>query len=110
MGRKVTYVCDVTGEDLPEGVKPVTLSWQGATYNLYLSDKGMKKMTDFLDPVLDGAERESNRGSTPTTSSRKTASRPDLPEIRRWAKEQGKDVSDVGRISADVIAEYDAAH
>ena len=30
--------------------------------------------------------------------------------MRQWAREQGVQVSDRGRIAADVIAKYDEAH
>src|SRR5512144_1240114 len=33
-----------------------------------------------------------------------------LQEIRQWARAQGFPVSDRGRIKADILAKYDAAH
>jgi nucleoid-associated protein Lsr2 len=33
-----------------------------------------------------------------------------LRAIRQWAREQGLQVSDRGRIPAEIVARYDAAH
>ena len=37
-------------------------------------------------------------------------SSPNTKDVREWAKGQGMDVSERGRISADVQQAYDAAH
>lgn len=46
------------------------------------------------------ADKPSGSGKTPE----------ELAEIREWAKTKGFKVADKGRIAANIIAEYDAAH
>ena len=54
--------------------------------------------------VAGGARRTRRSGSGSSSSSSNTK------DVREWAKSQGMEVSERGRISADVQQAYDAAH
>jgi hypothetical protein len=41
---------------------------------------------------------------------RSGAGREQSARIREWAKQHGKKISERGRIPADILAEYEAAH
>ena len=69
-------------------------------------------MAKALKPYLDAATKISGRStrSRRARDSRASGPRKDLPAIREWARGQGIDVSDRGRIPAAVIAQYDAVN
>jgi hypothetical protein len=52
-----------------------------------------------------GAGRRSSSGS-----SNAGGSGPSTKDVRDWARDQGMDVSERGRVSSDVREAYDAAH
>ncbi len=73
-------------------------------------DLGKKNRSAFekaLKPYLQSATRVSK---TSRRSSAKPARRTDLAAVRAWAKEQGYEVSERGRVSADLLEAYDAEH
>lgn len=69
-----------------------------------------RALDEFLAPYLEHARRVSDgtragRGRRPPRQTRS-----DTEAIRRWAREQGYQVSDRGRLPNDVVAAYQAAH
>lgn len=63
-----------------------------------IDDIGESLLAAMNTPNIKGTKGSAPQGDSKTTL------------VREWAKAQGKDVSDRGRIAADIIAEYDAAH
>jgi len=67
-------------------------------------------LDEVLAPYLANARRIRTKAPAP----RRPAAKPSAPagprEVRAWAKHQGIAVSDRGRISADVMRQYQAAH
>ena len=55
------------------------------------------------------AAKTGGRRTRKASSRRAPAARPDPTSVRRWAKANGHDVRDRGRVPADVIAAYVAA-
>ena len=56
-------------------------------------------------PFIDAGRRMTQRRAVRTARSRS-----DLSAVRKWAQDQGMAVAERGRISADVLTQYDAAH
>ena len=88
------------------------LRFDGVDFLIDLSKKNAAAMAKALKPYLDAATKVSGRTtrSRRTGSSRTSGPRKDLATIREWARGQGIEVSDRGRISAAVIEQYDTVH
>lgn len=92
-----------------EANQTITFSWGSAQYEIDLSDKNVEKMARAFDPFISKA-RKVGRASKATGTARSTkTSRSDLAEIREWAKSNGHEVSDRGRISQEIVDAYDAS-
>ena len=63
-----------------------------------LNDIGEALLLAQNTPNIKGTKGSAPQGENKTTL------------VREWAKAQGKEVSDRGRIAAEIIAEYEAAH
>jgi nucleoid-associated protein Lsr2 len=94
-------------------VETVRFGYAGREYEIDLNEEHAAALDELLVPYLEHARRAN--GVQPR---QRRARKPDeqhrgpeeLRAIRRWAKEQGLKVSDRGRIAADIMAKYDAAH
>ena len=104
----VTVTDDLDGS---ANAKEVTFSLNGESWTIDLSAKNRNALEKALKPYIAKATKQGRR--RPAASSRRTAARGargDLPQVRDWAKSNGHQVSDRGRISAAVQEAYDAAH
>jgi hypothetical protein len=90
----------------------VAFSYDGADYTIDLGKKNAAAFEKALKPYLDAATKVSRRSSSSRRprSASSTASRSDLAQVREWAKSQGIEVSERGRVSASVLEQYDAAN
>lgn len=91
-----------------EANQTITFSWGSAQYEIDLSDKNVEKMAKAFDPFISKA-RKVGRSSSKTTGAARKATRSDLAEIREWAKANGHEVSDRGRVAQEIVDAYDAA-
>lgn len=111
MAQRVHIVLedDVDGSEAEE---TVTFGLDGVTYEIDLSATNAAALRDSLAEYVANGRRTAGRSTSRRSSSRagRTASGPSPAEIRDWAREQGKEVSDRGRVPADVRSAYDAAH
>ena len=96
----------------------VSFSWDGTAYEIDLSRKNASALEKTLRPYLSAARKvRSGSASTRRTtrsprgggSSGRRQSR-DLGAVREWAKENGHQVSERGRISSAILQAYDEAH
>jgi hypothetical protein len=105
----VTFACDYDSREIPEGEHLTrAFSLDGRDYEIDLCEKHSQKFDEVLSRFADKARKVTNRVGKPKR--RTTAHRQRSAQIRAWAKQSGMDVSDRGRIPADVIAKYDANH
>lgn len=117
MARKTTIVLedDLTGGILAEGDGgTVSFSLDGQSYEIDLSTENSAQLRTDLQRYVDAGRRVSSpRGASAGRSvggGRPGASRKESGEIRDWAKRNGHEVSERGRIPAGVIEAYRAAH
>ncbi|MGC5171284.1 histone-like nucleoid-structuring protein Lsr2 [Micromonospora sp. DT81.3] len=101
-----TYIDDIDGSDA-DGT--VTFSFDSKLYEIDLSSKNRKKLVDALEPFIKAA-RSAGGSRRSTSSSARGASRTDLASVRAWARDNGHEVSERGRVPASVIEAYDVAH
>lgn len=104
MAQKVNIVLvdDIDGSEA-EGT--VSFGLDGSSYEIDLSTDNAQKLRDALAPFIGHARRASSRGRRG-----RAAAGPTPGEIREWARSQGMEVSDRGRVSEEVRAAYTAAH
>jgi len=101
-----TYVDDIDGSDA-DGT--VTFSFDSTLYEIDLSSKNRKKLEDALEPFIKAARSTGGSRRSGSSSARK-GSRTDLASMRAWARDNGHEVSERGRVPASVIEAYDATH
>jgi hypothetical protein len=104
----VHLVDDVSGEDADE---TVSFALDGQSYEIDLSTDNAARLRDALAEFVASARKPSSsagvRGAAPRRSGRRSNGSGD---VRAWAKENGFQVSERGRIPSNVIEAYQAAH
>jgi hypothetical protein len=105
---------DITGKDIPEGEgETIDFAFGGYTYSIDLDTKNAKKFRDAMAYYIDHARRTGKSNVLPLRRSgegRRSSSDVDPSEVRAWAEESGYEVSPRGRIRAEIIEAYRAAH
>jgi hypothetical protein len=105
----VTFACDYDEKEIPDGEHMTrAFSLDGRDYEIDLCEKHSQKFDEAVKRFADKARKVSTRMSRPKR--RTAAHRQRSADIRAWAKRSGIDVSDRGRIPAQVIQKYDASH
>ena len=95
---------DLTGGPADETVQ---FGFDGTAYELDLNARHAADLRHRLAPFVEHARRVRRRvGRVPA---RTGASRERSRQIRAWAEQQGLEVSDRGRLPADVIQQYENA-
>ena len=92
-------------------VETVRFGYAGREYEIDLNEEHASQLDEALAPYIEHARRAD--GVKPRRGRRAEEERrspEELRAIRQWAREQGLQVSDRGRIAADIVAKYDAAH
>jgi hypothetical protein len=91
----------------------ITFGLEGKRYEIDLSKKNAAALRKALAPYIESARSvrvASVRGARRGVAIRGSSGRSDLDAIRMWARDNGHQVADRGRISSAVIEAYDAAH
>ena len=118
MARKVQVILsDDLDEDVPAD-ETVTFALDGTTYEIDLSDKNAGEMRETFSRYVDAARKVSRGGGTRASGAGRSKAtggggrmdREQAGAIRDWARKNGHDVSDRGRIPASVVEAYEAAH
>jgi len=105
---QVLLVDDIDGGSADE---TVTFGLDGVTYEIDLTAAHATELRDALAQWVGHARKVGGRTSSRTAAPRaRRSSSGDAQAIREWAKEHGHQVSERGRISAEVKAAYDASH
>lgn len=111
MAQKVNIILvdDIDGSDATE---TVTFGLDGVTYEIDLNDTHAAQLRDALSPFVGHARKVTGgrRGGRRTSSSSgSSGSSSDTKAIREWARANGYEVSERGRISAEIRQAYEAA-
>ena len=113
----VTLLCDLHIEEVV-GVETVTFGQDGVAYEIDACERHAAELRDAFAPYV-GAARRAGRSAAAGTrrpvraGSRLAAAgsaRDRVQAIRDWARTNGHQVSERGRLSATVRQAYDAAH
>ena len=111
MAQKVHIILvdDLDGSDATESV---SFGLDGTSYEIDLNEKNAAKLREALSGYVGHARKV----STAKGRGRRSSSRPARPvaasakEIRDWARSNGMEVPDRGRVSAEVRAAFEAAN
>jgi hypothetical protein len=106
MARKITVALE---DDLDGGPADQTVRFRldGAEYEIDLSTRNATAFREQMAPFTARA-RKAGRGPRSRAGGR-TSGRERSGDVRAWARDQGIEVSDRGRIPASVIEQYQAA-
>jgi hypothetical protein len=121
-----SYTCDVCGREIPEEDQPdahQVITWGvnkgSASYEIDLcrNDLGkLRRVESSLEPLISSGHRVGGSARRPRAAAASPRGRrrgrggsADTPAIREWARENGYEVSDRGRISQALRDAYKAA-
>ncbi|HXT45285.1 MAG TPA: Lsr2 family protein [Pseudonocardiaceae bacterium] len=113
MARKVetALVDDMTGDAADE---TVSFGLDGVEFEIDLSANNAGVLRDILADYANAGRKVGKRTAVSNTRSRAAATsrenREQTAAIRAWAREAGRQVSDRGRISAEVVKAFEDAH
>ena len=95
---QVLLVDDLDGGEADE---TVTFALDGKTYEIDLTTSNADKLRGLLEPYTKGGRR---------TGGRVSGGNKDTAEIRKWARENGHNVNDRGRVPAEIREAYEKAN
>ena len=100
-------------DDLDGGQAEDTVRFglDGAEYEIDLSAKHAEAMRKALEPYVSAARRAAGSAARrPGRNGRRAATAgPDSTAVREWAKAQGMEVKDRGRVPAELVVKFKAA-
>ena len=109
MAQKIQtlFIDDIDGTDA-EGT--VRFALDGAEYEIDLNAKHAAALRKALARYIDAGRRSTGAARRPTRSGRRaSASGVNTTEVREWAKAQGIEVKDRGRVPAELVVRFKAA-
>lgn len=108
MAQKVNIVLvdDIDGSEASE---TVSFGLDGTSYEIDLNDENAAALRDALASYI-GHGRKAGGSSRRGRRSSSASLGPSSKEIRDWARSNGYEVSDRGRVSAEIRQAFDAAH
>ncbi|MFJ9379482.1 Lsr2 family protein [Streptomyces sp. NPDC101455] len=105
---QVLLVDDLDGGEADE---TVTFALDGKTYEIDLTTANADKLRGLLDAYVKGGRRTGGRASGGRGKARAAiGGSQDTAQIRAWAKENGHDVNDRGRVPAAIREAYEKAN
>ncbi|KAF4410319.1 MULTISPECIES: Lsr2 family protein [Streptomyces] len=107
---QVLLVDDLDGGEADE---TVTFALDGKTYEIDLTTANAEKLRGLLEPYTKSGRRTGGRASASRGKARSGSgggSNQDTAKIRAWAKENGYEVNDRGRVPATVREAYEKAN
>jgi hypothetical protein len=108
---QITLLCDLDDGNV-EADETLQFGLGGASYEVDVCGKHAQQVRDGLQPFVVHGRKTSSASSSNSRrrSGRAAAGRDQTAGVRAWAKGQGIQVNDRGRIPASVVKEYEAAH
>ncbi|MGW3956141.1 histone-like nucleoid-structuring protein Lsr2 [Streptomyces sp. NPDC004752] len=105
---QVLLVDDLDGGEADE---TVTFALDGKTFEIDLTTSNADKLRGLLDPYVKGGRRTGGRASGGRGKTRVVSGgSQDTAQIRAWAKENGYEVNDRGRVPASIREAYEKAN
>lgn len=108
---QVLLTCDLDDDEV-EAVETVTFGYDGTSYAFELCGEHLEELNNVMQGYIASARRADGpaRRSRSTAAASRAGGREGLGAVRQWARGAGYEVSDRGRIPAEIREAYDAAH
>ncbi|MCJ0700243.1 Lsr2 family protein [Frigoribacterium faeni] len=111
MARKtvIQLTDDIDGTPIADGAgRTVAFALDGIAYEIDLSDAHLAELHEALTPYTTSGRRTGRKSSGAPVAAK--TDKDELTKIRKWARQNGHDVSDRGRVSSTIRDAYDAAN
>ena len=107
----VLFVDDLDGSELGQEAETIDFSFEGRNYTIDLSSENAATFREVMSRYVESATRvsKSRGGTARKRSGQSAAASAELREIRTWARGNGYEVSDRGRIAAEIMDAYRVA-
>jgi hypothetical protein len=92
------------------GAETVSFAFDGTSYEIDLSARNRARLEKALAPFIEAGRKSPRRSRARAASRAGGNGSTDRTAVRAWARTAGLNVSERGRISADIIRQYEAAH
>ena len=108
MARKIQtlFIDDLDGGEADSTVR---FGLDGADYEIDLSTEHARALRDALERYVTAARRSGGARRPARSGTKAPAAGLNTTEVREWAKAQGIEIKDRGRVPADVVARFKAA-
>lgn len=109
MAQKVSieYIDDIDGSPLGDDGETVEFGFEGRNYQIDLTEENAQKFREFMEVYVENGTRITARKTGGGRSSQKTST-VNNKAVREWARAEGYEISDRGRIPAEIIEAYRA--
>jgi sRNA-binding protein len=104
---QVLLIDDIDGS---EATETVSFGLDGVSYEIDLSTGNAGSLRTELAQYVEHARKGAGAAQVRRRRPRNGAGREQSAKIREWARSHGHKVNERGRIPANIVAEYEAAH
>jgi hypothetical protein len=101
---QIVFTDDIDGSNAAGTVR---FGLEGTSYEIDLSKKNADKLAGILEPYVKAARKT---GSSRRPADRSRAAGPNPAAVREWARTEGMEVKDKGRVPAELIVKFQAAN
>lgn len=105
---QIITISDISRVEVVDG-ESIPFSFRGVDYVIDLTAEEAKEFDEALALYTGHAQRVGGRKQRPGSGGA-SPDREQLAKIREWAKDHGYHVAERGRIKAEVLDAYEAAH
>ncbi len=109
MAQKIQtlFIDDLDGSEADGTIR---FGLDGTDYEIDLNTQHAQALREALAPYVTAARRAGGGARRPARGVRKAlAGEPNTTEVREWAKAQGIEVKDRGRVPAELVVKFKAA-
>lgn len=103
MAKRVIVESDLSGE--PEA-STIPFAFDGKRYTIDLTDEEKEEFGKVLAKYIDVAEEVENAPASGQTTIPNQPTGPDPAKVRAWARENGIEINDKGRVPHSVVSQY----
>ncbi|MFC8523936.1 Lsr2 family protein [Pseudarthrobacter sp. NPDC057230] len=109
MAKKTVVVLedDIDGSEASE---TISFALDGSEYVIDLNEGHANELRDALSRFTDAGRKVAGGRGRPAARTKSSQGGPDAKAVRMWAVENGIQVNTRGRIQAEVVEKYEAAH
>ena len=101
-------ISDLSGDEIADGKgETIEFAYRGASYSIDVTEKEAAGFDQAIAVYLEHATKAGGRRRSASAGSKGDVS---AKEVRVWAKAQGIDVPERGRIPGDIVERYKAAN